>query len=73
MKRAFFSVLTRLLGRETGLKAEQTPATLTPLIALRTWSLEGLLCIRVRVCVCVCVCVCVGLAVWCVYVCEHEH
>lgn len=39
----------RLLGREMGLKAEQTSATLTPLIALRTWSLEGLPCIHVCV------------------------
>lgn len=42
-------------GRETGLKAEQTPATLTPLIALTTQSLEGLLCIHAHACVCVCV------------------
>lgn len=36
-------------GRETGLKAEQTPATLTPLIALKAWSLEGLVCMHTRI------------------------
>lgn len=47
------------LGREMVLKAEQTPATLTSLITLRTWNLEGLFCI------CVCECVCVLLfGVW---------
>lgn len=41
-------------GRETGLKAEQTPATLTPLIALTTQSLEGLCCVYMHMRVFVC-------------------
>lgn len=45
--------------RETGLKAEQTPATLTPLIALKTWSLEG-----TAVYTCVCLCMCVWESEW---------
>lgn len=36
-------------GREAGPKAEQTAATLSPLIALRTWSLGG------PMCTCMCV------------------
>lgn len=46
-------MLRRLLGREAGPKAEQTAATFIVLIALRTLSLEVLLCVCVFVYTCV--------------------